>query len=87
METIYLLCEVGENWGTFDVLSWSFDKQFLENIAIAKEWDRYRENIAKQDAAATVRVRYLSPDETEFRRFYVEEVQAQKPFVQKGVAA
>lgn len=71
MSTIYLLCRCGENHGEYEVFSWGSDKDLMESIAIGKEWADYRAAYAKSPAEA------LSPDQREFRRFFVQEVHAQ----------
>jgi hypothetical protein len=70
--TIYLLCEHGVDWHEWSVLGWHADRAVLEAEAIRMEWALYEaERAGYQSIGGAVR---LSPDQTTYRRYFVEAV-------------
>ena len=73
-DTIYILCRaIEQQHGAYDVVAWSDDKAAIEADANAREWQDYeRERRELEEQRSTTR--RLRPDETDFRRYWVEEV-------------
>lgn len=70
-DRVYLLCKDAHQHGAFEVLGYHNDQEFLEAKALKLCWDDYRKAKAKSDGIGGYTV--LSPDETEYRRFFVTE--------------
>jgi hypothetical protein len=74
MKTIYLLCEWGDDWHEWRVLGWHADKEVLEAEALRRCWDDYNQDQAERAAGVVKGYTKLSPDETDYRRFFVRSV-------------
>lgn len=58
-------------------MCFSHDKLGLENLANEKEWARYHDSKALETAALAkgeYTPHYLSPDETKYRHYWVDEL-------------
>ena len=72
MKEIYLLIEHGIDQGEVYVLGWFDDEKRAKEIADEKEWEAYRESLKTGHAWSNHKP--LSPDQTEYRRFWIKEV-------------
>jgi len=72
MENIYLLVEHGRDQGEVYVLGWFDNEQGAKEAAIKMEWDAYRAELKRPKQWTAQEP--LSPDQSEYRRFWVKGV-------------
>ena len=72
MNEIYLLIEHGQDQGEVYVLGWFDNEQTAKEVAQEKEWEAYRSALKSQHSWSNQPP--LSPDQTEYRRFWVKAI-------------
>lgn len=72
MNTIYLLIEHGQDQGEVYVLGWFDNEKTAREVAEEKEWEAYRAVLKSPHPWSNHKP--LSPDQTEYRRFWVKEI-------------
>ncbi|PRW85479.1 hypothetical protein C7A11_23480 [Pseudomonas simiae] len=72
MKDIYLLVEHGRDQGEVYILGWFDDKESARDVAEAKEWQAYRAALSA-DASWSMHAP-VPPDQTKYRRFWVQEI-------------
>ena len=72
MREIYLLIEHGVDQGEVYVLGWFDDQKLAKQVAEDKEWEAYRVSLKTKHPWSNHKP--LSPDHTEYRRFWVKEI-------------
>lgn len=71
MESVFILCEWDEHeHARFEMIGWYSDSSAAEAEALRREWADYEKAKANEGSYRTI----LSPDEREFRRYWVEEL-------------
>ena len=71
MESVYVLCKWDEHeHARFEMIGWYSDPADAEAEALRREWAYYEKAKANEGPCSTV----FSPDEREFRRYWVEEL-------------
>lgn len=68
--SVYVICRDGENYGNYDMVCWFDTLGAAEAEALRREWADHAEDIARNDESVT----YHSPDETEYRKYWVKYV-------------
>ncbi|VVO16972.1 hypothetical protein [Pseudomonas fluorescens] len=72
MKNIYLLIEHGQDQGEVYVLGWFDNEKTAKEMAEEKEWEAYRAVLKSPHPWSNHPP--LSPDQTEYRRFWVKEI-------------
>ncbi len=72
MNDIYLLIEHGQDQGEVYVLGWFDNEKTAKEVAQEKEWEAYRSALKSQHSWSNHPP--LSPDQTEYRRFWVKAI-------------
>jgi len=72
MKDIYLLVEHGMDQGEVYILGWFDDKKVANEVAEEKEWEAYRASLKAESVWSSQKP--LSPDQTQYRRFWIKEV-------------
>lgn len=68
--SIFVLARDGEDHGDYDMVCWFDTLEAAEAEALKREWSDYEACIARADESIT----HNSPDETEYRRYWVKYV-------------
>ncbi|MEE3508905.1 hypothetical protein QN399_22075 [Pseudomonas sp. 10C3] len=72
MENIYLLVEHGRDQGEAYVLGWFDDERRAKETANEMEWKAYRAELNRAHQWSNQQP--LSPDQSDYRRFWVKEI-------------